>query len=243
VTGAGRAFPRDAASGMGTEAGPQSLARGLRPDAPNRGSIGAIMKLKMAENSLFAILLRSPWWISFVIAAGVATAATFFMPGMYAVAVAFPFIAIGTFAGWRQLRAPSGARIAAAIEALRGMSWDEFSSAIEAAFRRDGYAVNRLTGTAADFELTKAGRVTLVGCKRWKTARAGIEPLRELHAAGQARDAHQCMLVAAGDITANARAFAAEKRIRLLEGAELASLLPLAGRSKKGSSPAGVRET
>ena len=27
------------------------------------------MKLRMSENSLFAVLLRSPWWISFAIAA------------------------------------------------------------------------------------------------------------------------------------------------------------------------------
>jgi hypothetical protein len=30
------------------------------------------LKLKMAENSLFAILLRSPWWASLGIALGLA---------------------------------------------------------------------------------------------------------------------------------------------------------------------------
>jgi len=28
------------------------------------------MKLKMSDNSLFAVLLRSPWWISLLVVAG-----------------------------------------------------------------------------------------------------------------------------------------------------------------------------
>ena len=144
----------------------------------------------------------------------------------YAIFAALPFIVIGSYAGWRQLRAPSAARIAATLESLRALSWDEFSAALEDAFRRDGYAVTRLNGAGADFELTKAGRVSLVGCKRWKVARVGIEPLRELEAARQAREAHECIYVAAGEFTDNARAFAAEKNIRLLHDAELAKLLP-----------------
>jgi len=46
------------------------------------------------------------------------------------------------------------------------------AEAIEHAFRREGYGVTRTRGTA-DFELTRAGRISLVGCKRWKAARTG----------------------------------------------------------------------
>ena len=35
------------------------------------------MQLKMSENSLFAVLLRSPWWISFGIAIAVTLAMCF----------------------------------------------------------------------------------------------------------------------------------------------------------------------
>lgn len=188
------------------------------------------MKFQMARNSLFAILLRSPWWISIVIAAGIFAVARLALPEIYAFFVPLPFMVIGGYAAWRQLRAPSAARVADTLEALRAMSWDEFSSAIENAFRRDGYTVSRLGGAQADFELSKAGRVSLVGCKRWKVMRTGIEPLRELDAAGRARDAHECVYVTAGEITDNARAFAAEKNIRLVHDAELAKLLPRAGR-------------
>jgi len=186
------------------------------------------MKLKMAENSLFAILLRSPWWMSFGIAAGIAVVAQLLLPEKYAIAGALggtPFIVIGAIAAWRQLRAPSAGRVASTLEAVGALSWREFSNALEAAFRRDGYAVTRLPGGQADFELVKAGRTSLVGCKRWKAASTGVEPLRELQQAREAREAQEGIYVAVGGFTDNARRFAAQHRIRVIHGAELAQLL------------------
>lgn len=145
---------------------------------------------------------------------------------LYGIFAALPFLVIGCVAGWKQLRAPSAEHIAGTLEAIRALSWDEFSAALEDAFRRDGYAVTRLNLPGADFKLTKGVRDSVVSCKRWKVARTGIEPLRELEAARQAREAHEGIYVAAGDITDNARAYASEKNFRLLHGADLATLLP-----------------
>jgi restriction system protein len=189
------------------------------------------MKFPMAKDSLFAILLRSQWWISFAIAAGVVVAAGLWVPTVYAVFAALPFIVIGAIAGWRQLRRPGAKRVAATLEALRAMSWADFSSALEDGFRREGYTVNRLPGPAADFELKKEGRVSLAACKRWKVARTGVEPLRELDATRRAREAHEGIYVATGEITDGAAAFARQNNIRLLHGAELAKLLPRVGRT------------
>ena len=188
------------------------------------------MKFEMSPNSLFAILLRSPWWISLLVAAGIFVAARFVLPEIYAFFVPLPFMVIAAYAGWQQLRAPSTARISATLDAIRAMSWSDFSGAVEEAFRRDGYALGRFDGAQADFELTKSGRTSLLACKRWKVARTGIEPLRELHAAMLARDAHECIHLAAGEISDNARAFAAEKGIRLVHDAGLVKLLPRPGR-------------
>ena len=186
------------------------------------------MKLEMAKNSLFAILLRSSWLWSLGIAVAIVAIARLALPPAYfayGAFGAFPFVVIGGIAAWKQLRAPSAARVARTLQAVGSMSWAEFSSAIEQAFRRDGYAVTRLKGPAADFEIVKGGRTTLVSCKRWKVARSGVEPLRELYGAAQARDAQESICVAAGELTDNARKFAAEKRIRVVQGAELAHLL------------------
>jgi restriction system protein len=181
----------------------------------------------MHENSLFAVLLRSPWWISIAVAVALALAARMFLPDLYAIALGLPFLAIGAVAGWRQFRAPSAKRIAGTVETVRAMSWGEFSRTLEGAFERDGYKVARLDGAAADFELTKGWRVSLVSAKRWKAARTGIEPLRELDAARRAREAHESIYVVAGELTDNARAFATQNNIRLAQGAELVRLLRL----------------
>ena len=184
------------------------------------------MKLEMHKNSLFAVLLRSPWWASALVAIALVAGLRLLVHVDYALFAALPFAVIAAYVGWRQLRAPGAGRIAATLERLRAMSWDDFSSAIEEAYRREGYTVSRLGDVRADFELAKAGRSTLVACKRWKATRTGVEPLRELEVMRRARETHECIYVAAGEITEQARAFAAEQNIRLLDGAELAKLLP-----------------
>ena len=194
------------------------------------------MKLKLPERSLFAILLRSPWWISIAIAGGLIVAASALLPAQYAslgVFAALPFIVIGAIAGWKQLRAPSSTRVAATIETLRAMSWSELADALEAAYRDDGHVVTRLADKGADFELQKAGKSTLLAARRWKVARTGIEPLRELAAAREARDARECLYVALGELTENARRYADRNGIRVMAGPELARLLPDVGRGGK----------
>jgi len=186
------------------------------------------VKFKMAEKSLFAILLRSSWWVSFAIAAGVMLVARAVLPEQYVVGgmlAALPFLGIGVVTAWRQLRAPSAARVASALEAVEAMSWREFSGALEDAFRRDGYVTRRLEGSAADFEMTRAGRTSLVSCRRWKARSTGAESLRDLCALKEARDAHEGIYVAIGGVTENARRYAAEKKLRVLEGVELAQLM------------------
>jgi len=185
------------------------------------------LPMKMHDNSLFAILLRSPWWISLLVAVATGVASRFVlvkfdMPERYAIFVALPFLVISSVAGWKQLRAPSAERIEGDLEKLRALSWEDFAAKLEAAYRREGYEVKRISG-AADLEAEKAGRVLLVSGKRWKAQRTGVEPLRELDALRQRREAAGAVYVAAGEITDTARAYAAKSGITLLESAALAA--------------------
>lgn len=194
------------------------------------------MNWKLKDDSLFAILLRSPWWVSIAVGGALGAIAVAFLPLEYRVVGAItgvPFFVIGGIALWRHWQAPSASRIADTLVAVRAMSWPEFSRAIEDAYRRQGYRVDEVAEGAANFEISKDGRTALVHCKRWKVARTGVEPLSELHASKEARNAHECIYVAAGEISANARTFAAKHAITLVEAAELAKLLPLAGRSRR----------
>jgi restriction system protein len=186
------------------------------------------LKFKMAEKSLFAILLRSPWWISLAISIAIALVARALMPPQYFVFGAmggFPFVVIAVIAAWRQFRAPSTAHVPATLAQISAMSWRDFSSALEQALGREGFEVKRLDGAAADFELHKAGRTVLLSGKRWKAARLGLEPFQALEAARRACDANSSICVTTGEVTDNARQFAAAQQIRVIEGMELAQLL------------------
>src|SRR4051812_41708986 len=134
------------------------------------------MKLQMHSNSLFAVLLRSPWWVAGLVVAGTFGATRLFLPTELALFVALPFAVIAAYVGWKQLRAPSARRTAATLERLRAMSWDEFSVALAAGYRREGFEVKRLVvgrPAGADFELVQGSRSTLLACKRWKAMRTG----------------------------------------------------------------------
>lgn len=186
----------------------------------------APVQLKMSPNSLFAILLRSPWWISFALAAALGLTARMVLPAdmaLYAPFMGLPFVVTGCIAAWRQWQVPRPARVAALERHLASLSWREFSGLVEEAYRRDGYAVARRDG-AADFTLDKAGRTTLIGCKRWKAASLGLEPLRDLDAARSATGAQAALVIAAGEVTDNARRFAAERDIAVVAGPELVRL-------------------
>lgn len=181
----------------------------------------------MAPNSLFAVLLRSPWWYSIGIAIVMATVSRMALPPVYAafgLMGALPFIVLGCIAGWRQFRRPSERAVAAALEAAAQMPWREFADALEAAYRRDGYEVER-PARGADLRLSKSGMVTLVSAKRWKAASVGVEPLRELSAAASQSDAQRMACVTLGSLTANAQQFASENGIQIIQGPDLAALL------------------
>ena len=84
------------------------------------------MKFKMAPNSGFAILLRSPWWVSFAIAAVIVLLCGALLPAHlapFAAVGALPVAVIGCIAGWRQWRAPSAARVAAMHAQLQTWPW------------------------------------------------------------------------------------------------------------------------
>lgn len=188
------------------------------------------MKLnwKMSENSLFAILLRSPWWISVAIGAVIGLVASAALPADFQTAGAlsgFPFFVIAVMAARRQRGQPSAAQVAETAQALGALTWQAFADRLETAFQRAGYQVQRGTAPGVDFVLERQGRTTLVGARRWKAARTGLEPLRELQAAREAADAQAALYIALGAVTDNTRPFLREHDITLWQAAELAKAL------------------
>ncbi len=191
-----------------------------------------------SKESLFQILSRQPWWISVAVAAGLFGIAQLALPRLIAGAIAVPFLAIACYAGYRQLRAPSAANIDEILARIRNMPWENFSAIIAEAYRRDGFAVSEIYRDAVDLKLEKGGRTSIVSCKRWKAAQTGIGPLRDLAEAKDPNEAAECIYIAAGEFTANARDFAKQKSIRLISDSALANLV---ARVERGSGWFGVR--
>ncbi len=190
------------------------------------------MKLKMSEKSLFATLLRAPWWVSFVVMLAVALAAGALLPDAYKTAGmlgGFPFLVIGVMAAWRQRNALSPARIDELTAQARAMGWREFSAVVETALRKQGFELRPLSNGPADFEIEKNGRITLVSAKRWKAASMGVEPLRELLATVECQEAFSCSCMSLGVFSPAAVALARQHPIQLLGSVEIAQLVHDAG--------------
>ena len=185
------------------------------------------MKFKMSEKSLFAILLRSPWWYSFLIAAVLLLLARVFLPEAFrAVGMlsSIPFAILGVIAAWRQRDKPSPERVSMALDQLAQMPWKQFLPIMEQAFVQQGFTVTQLNSNAADLQLEKLGRVTLVSCKRWKAATLGVEVLRDLKAMQVSQEASYSACISLSLPTGVALKFAKENAIQLICQDELASL-------------------
>ena len=197
------------------------------------------MKFRMAKNSLFAVLLRSPWWISAAIAAALVLLGLAVLPDPFrimAILSGVPFAVIGAVAARRQWHVPSTARVSETRDALAGMPWPAFAELLEQTFRRDGYTVSRSKAAAIDFELSRSGRQTLVCARRWKSARTGLEALRALQAERDAADQTDGLYIGLGALTDAALPFAREHGIAVWNADDLARALrglPLGDAAKR----------
>lgn len=196
--------------------------------------------LKMAPNSLFAILLRSPWWISLLIAVLIVAGAQALLEGPWTLvfaAPAFPFLVIAAMAAWRQLRQPSPDRQRRMLDELGALPWPRVAALLSAAFEHEGSRCELLKDAAVDFRLSKGSTTTLVQARRWKAAMLGADSLRELLEARERLGAQEVAVVFVGKPSDAAAALIKKHGIRLLGPAELAVLIrPVLGRPERAQA-------
>ena len=115
------------------------------------------------------------------------------------------------------------------IESIRDMSWQDFELLVGEAFRRKGFEVRENGGGGADggidLVLSKNGKKSIVQCKRWKTFSIGVPLIRELYGVMTSERANDCIFVSSGNYTAEARLFAEDKPIWLIDGSELLEMV------------------
>jgi len=182
----------------------------------------------MAKNSLFAILLRSAWWISMLVAAALIFVGIAVVPPSYAlfpICGAIPFIIISGVSAWKQRNKPSDARVEQTVSAVMAMSWPAFAAHLETGLRNDGCQVKRLKSDAADLEAARPGAgKALVSARRWKAAHTGIEQLQRLQAARNEAGSAEAIYVTLGVLSGPAIEYAAKHDIRIMDAESLTRL-------------------
>lgn len=150
-------------------------------------------------------------------------------------------IGAGTSA-WRRLRASALVDRPEPNEAAGAgvLSWSEFEQLVAELFRRQGYAVteNLIGGSdgGVDLVLRRGSERALVQCKHWRTQRVGASVVRELKGVMAARGIAAGFVVSSGTFTDQARAFAAEADIGLIDGLQLTSMRRQLSRSASGQA-------
>jgi restriction system protein len=209
------------------------------------------------KEPLFDIIIRLPWWMG-AIGAGAALLARLAWIswientnalGMfasvvrqahwlfYAMAVVMALGALGSlirqWLNGRMLDRQAGAGSVAELD------WRDFEQLMQEAFRRKGYmSVETPTGAdgGVDIALRKDGKLYLVQCKHWKARKIGVATVRELFGVITARNASGGFLVTSGYFTEDAKAFAAQVKLELIDGPKLDKLISQVGKARQAGS-------
>lgn len=187
--------------------------------------------MKLPPNSLFAILLRSPWWFSALLVVGFVLLSRLLLSDEYwkfGAVGAFPFVITAALALKRQLKAPKVSTIQLQIETLRNMPWPGFSEKIVQSLTQQGYTIAKLeSASGADFLISKQDQTIVLAAKRWKAANLGESELHQLNKAKQFHKANGAWYITVGNVSNKAVLFANKNQIELLQDALLVQRLPL----------------
>jgi len=108
------------------------------------------------------------------------------------------------------------------------MSWQEFELVVGEVFRRRGYKVEERGGRGpdggVDLIARRGSESVLVQCKQWRSKQVGVAVVRELLGSMTALGSTAGSVVTSGRFTAEARRFAADQGIDLIDGEALRSL-------------------
>lgn len=207
------------------------------------------MARKSTARDLIEIIAWMPWWagaagaiLSYLVftrlaaqpvvssGANVNLVAIFASALRFVAPLVFVIGAVLSFVGRAQRRALLGSAQSSGGQSVAGMSWREFEMLLVGeAFRQKGYTVAELGGAGpdggVDLVLRRGDERALVQCKHWKAFKVGLPVVREMLGAMTAARATQGWVITSGRYTDEARQFANQHRIRLVDGDTLPQLL------------------
>ena len=197
------------------------------------------------EENLSDVLLKSPWWVSVIVALVVFVglrwvAPAFFGDNQMGRAIGQGIAQLAPFPAALCLMFAVGSAVFAlkkrtlvdgqtSLETLRSVSWKHFEWLVGEAYRRKGYEVEESLGGGADggidLVLRKGDATTLVQCKQWKVFSVGAPVVREMFGLLTHHQASRAIIITSGRFTREAEAFAQGKPIELIDGPQLLALV------------------
>ena len=116
-----------------------------------------------------------------------------------------------------------------AVKPTDDMSWQQFELLVGQAFRNQGYSVIDGGDVGADggvdVHLRKDGLKYFVQCKHWKTKKVGVAVVRELYGVIAGEGVAGGFVVCSGSFTNDAKAFAENKQVELIDQQGLNKML------------------
>ncbi|HYR50611.1 MAG TPA: restriction endonuclease [Candidatus Eisenbacteria bacterium] len=115
-------------------------------------------------------------------------------------------------------------------EDASSLTWSQFERYIGEFYRRRGFTVTPRGGATSDggvdLNLVSAsGDRLIVQCKHWKNRHVGVRPLRELWGVLSDEKADGAVFITSDTFTPDAIAFAAGKRLELIDGPTLRTMI------------------
>jgi len=199
------------------------------------------------KEDIFEILCRFPWWVSFSVALIVYSLLGFIFPYIADISenpslitifhilsnVAWLFAAIFLMpilvSLLRKLTRKELLDNQVDIKSIRKLEWKEFEYLVGEMYRRLDYHVieNESLGAdgGVDLSLKKDNRLYLVQCKQWRSRYIGVKVVREMFGVLTAENAHKVIIITSTYFSKEARAFAKNKPVELIDGDLLAKMV------------------
>jgi restriction system protein len=167
------------------------------------------------------------------------------VPRLFAPWVAFLILFAGVVAWMRRIGGMQLLNAQRDAESIRKLTWSEFEELVAASYRRQGYRVIENGGGGADggvdLIVLRDGEKVLVQCKHWRASRVGVKIVRELHGITCSKEhvGSKGCLVTFGWFTSDAREFARDNNVELIDRDSLVAMIESV---KRSDLPAGATE-
>ncbi|MBN1254661.1 MAG: restriction endonuclease [Deltaproteobacteria bacterium] len=197
------------------------------------------------SETILNLLAQAPWWVSVSLSLTVYVVLKFIVPAInfknwvfkgfadaapqLALILAILLLIPAPISFFNSLRKRRLLDKQKDLNTIRSLPWKEFEELVVEAYRRKGYSVVENYGTGpdggVDLVLEKDGNLFLVQCKQWRSHKVDVRVVRKMYGVMTAEQANGVVIITSGLFTQEAKNFASDKPIDLVEGNQLADLI------------------